>query len=71
LAGSQAANFSRDEGLTVAENVLQANSGLAGVFAQNDEMALGAVEAARSAGVLHALVIGGIDAPDPARSAIA
>ncbi|NDL56934.1 substrate-binding domain-containing protein [Phytoactinopolyspora mesophila] len=70
LVGSQAANFSRDEGLTVAENVLQANSGLAGVFAQNDEMALGAVEAARSAGLLDDLVIVGFDATDDALAAI-
>ncbi|WP_166355703.1 substrate-binding domain-containing protein [Phytoactinopolyspora limicola] len=70
LASSQAANFSRDEGLTVAENVLQANSGLAGVFAQNDEMALGAVEAARSAGILDDLVIVGFDATDDALAAI-
>jgi ribose transport system substrate-binding protein len=70
LVSSQAADFSRDQGLTVAENVLQANAGLAGVFAQNDEMALGAVEAARSAGVLDDLVIVGFDATDDALAAI-
>ncbi|WP_170313680.1 D-ribose ABC transporter substrate-binding protein [Phytoactinopolyspora halophila] len=70
LVSSQAADFSRDEGLTVAENVLQANADLGGVFAQNDEMALGAVEAARSAGVLDELVIVGFDATDDALAAI-
>ncbi len=41
----QSANFNRAEGLTVMENILQANNDIQGVFAQNDEMALGAAEA--------------------------
>lgn len=41
----QTANFNRAEGLTVMENMLQANSDIQAVFAQNDEMALGALEA--------------------------
>ena len=35
--------------LTVAENMLQANPDFQAIFAQNDEMALGAIEAAKSA----------------------
>lgn len=68
LIASQTANFDRDEGLTVAENILQANPEIGGIFAQNDEMALGAVEAARGAGV--DLVIVGFDATDDALEAI-
>lgn len=68
LVASQTANFNREEGLNVAENILQANAALDGFFAQNDEMALGAVEAARGAGA--DLVIVGFDATDDALAAI-
>ena len=70
LVATQTANFNREEGLTVAENILQANPDLAGIFAQNDEMGLGAVEAARGAGILEDLVIVGFDATDDALAAI-
>jgi ribose transport system substrate-binding protein len=70
LVASQTANFNRDEGLTVAENILQAQGELAGFFAQNDEMALGAVEAASATGRLEDLVIVGFDATDDALTAI-
>lgn len=45
VAGKQPANFSRTKGLNVATNLLQSNSDVAGIFAENDEMALGAVKA--------------------------
>jgi ABC-type sugar transport system substrate-binding protein len=45
LVASQTANFLRDQGLNVTENILQANPNIKGIFAQNDEMALGAVRA--------------------------
>ena len=48
---SQTANFDRAEGLTVMENMLQGNSDVQAVFAQNDEMALGAIEAIQGAGL--------------------
>jgi ribose transport system substrate-binding protein len=70
VVASQTANFDRDEGFTVAQNIFQANPGLSGVFAQNDEMALGAVEAAREAGILGDLVVVGFDAIDDALTAI-
>ena len=50
VAASQTANFDRTEGMTVMENMLQANSDIQAVFAANDEMALGAVEAIAGAG---------------------
>jgi ribose transport system substrate-binding protein len=70
VVANQTANFDRDEGFTVAQNVFQGNPDLAGLFAQNDEMALGAVEAAREAGILQDLVIVGFDAVPDALEAI-
>jgi ribose transport system substrate-binding protein len=45
VVASQTANFDRAEALNVMENILQANRNVKGIFAQNDEMALGAVRA--------------------------
>lgn len=70
LVSSVTANFSRDEGFTVAQDILQANPDLEAIFAQNDEMALGAVEAADGLGILDDLVIIGFDATDDAIAAI-
>lgn len=70
LVATQTANFDREEGLSVAQNIFQANPDLDGLFAQNDEMALGAVEAAREAGILEDLVIVGFDAVEDALAAI-
>lgn len=69
LAASQTANFNREEGFSVAQNLFQGNPGLVGLFAQNDEMALGALEAASEAG-LDDLVIVGFDATDDAVAAV-
>lgn len=69
LVASQTANFNRAEGFSVAQNLLQANPDLDGIFAQNDEMALGALEAAAEAG-RDDLVIVGFDATDDAVAAV-
>lgn len=45
VAASQSANFERAEGMSVMENILQSEPELKGVFAHNDEMALGALQA--------------------------
>lgn len=45
VTGSQTADFNRATGMTVMENLLQADGSIKGVFAHNDEMALGALEA--------------------------
>lgn len=58
---SQTANFDRAEGLTVMENMLQANPDIKAVFAQNDEMALGAIEAIQSAGLAGEIQVVGFD----------
>ena len=49
VVAKQSADFDRSKGLTVSENMLQANPDIQAIFAQNDEMALGAIEAAKSA----------------------
>ncbi|CEM60593.1 D-ribose transporter subunit; periplasmic-binding compoent of ABC superfamily [Treponema phagedenis] len=68
VVAQQTANFNRSEGLSVAENILQANGDIKGIFAHNDEMALGAIEAAASA--KKNIVIVGFDATDDAIAAI-
>lgn len=59
ILASQPADFDRTKGLNVLENLLISNSNANGVFAQNDEMALGAVRAAQAAG--KSLLIVGFD----------
>lgn len=58
---SQTANFDRAQGLTVMENMLQGNSGVQAVFAQNDEMALGAIEAIEGAGLSNQITVVSFD----------
>ncbi|HEY6750887.1 MAG TPA: D-ribose ABC transporter substrate-binding protein [Rubrobacteraceae bacterium] len=69
VVASQSANFDRAEGLNVAENILQANPDIAGIFAQNDEMALGAVQALGGSAGDDVKVVG-FDATEDALSAI-
>ncbi|WP_238413001.1 substrate-binding domain-containing protein [Saccharothrix deserti] len=45
VVASQPADFDRAKGLDVTTNLLQSNPDLKGVFADNDEMALGAIKA--------------------------
>ncbi|UTR15678.1 ribose ABC transporter substrate-binding protein RbsB [Salipaludibacillus sp. LMS25] len=65
---SQTANFDRAEGLSVMENILQGNPNIEGVFAHNDEMALGALEAIEASG--REVVVIGFDATDDAVTAV-
>lgn len=45
VVATQTANFDRAEALDVATNLMQANPDVVGIFAENDEMALGAIQA--------------------------
>lgn len=65
---SQAADFDRQKGLSVMENIIQGNKDIQVVFAHNDEMALGAAKAIR-ANNIDAVVIG-FDGGDDALDAI-
>lgn len=68
VVAKQTANFNRSEGLTVMENILQSNPDVTGVFAHNDEMALGALEAIEAAG--KDITVVGFDATDDAVQAV-
>ena len=69
IVASLTANFDRSEGLTVMENILQANPDVKAVFAQNDEMALGAQKALEAANMKDVLIVG-FDATDDAVEAV-
>jgi ribose transport system substrate-binding protein len=70
IIAKQTANFNRAEGLTVFENILQAEPEIDGVFAHNDEMILGAIEAAKAAGRDAEIIFVGFDAVDDAVAAV-
>jgi ribose transport system substrate-binding protein len=71
IVASQPANWERDQGFTVFQNMLQAHADIDTVFACNDIMALGAVEAIAAAGRTGKVRVLGFDAIDDARRAIA
>lgn len=50
VVARQSANFDRSKALNVMQNILQAHPHIQGVFAQNDEMALGALKAIQQSG---------------------
>lgn len=58
ILASQPADFDRTKGLNVMQNLLTAYPAVQAVFAQNDEMALGALRALQTAGRTDVLVIG-------------
>lgn len=58
VVAEQTAEFDRAKGLDVATNLLQANSGTKGIFAENDEMALGAIEALGAKAGKDVMVVG-------------
>lgn len=68
VVAKQSANFDRSQGLTVAENLLQANPDIKAIFAHNDEMALGAIQAAKSAN--KEIMIVGFDGTDDGVKAV-
>lgn len=70
VVSSQPADMERDRAFTVMQNVLQAHPDLQAVFAANDVMALGAVEAIAAAGRAGTVTVVGFDAQDDARAAI-
>ncbi len=49
IVTKQTAQFDRAKALTVTENILQAHSDIKGIFAQNDEEAVGAARAVKAA----------------------
>ncbi|WP_407333546.1 ribose ABC transporter substrate-binding protein RbsB [Enterovibrio sp. 27052020O] len=68
LLASQPADFDRTKGLNVMENMLAANPDVQAVFAQNDEMALGALRAVQASG--KDILIVGFDGTDDGIAAV-
>jgi inositol transport system substrate-binding protein len=66
----QAGNWYREEGLSIMENWIQTGEQIDVVCANNDEMALGAIQALKNANMLDAVVIGGVDATADALAAM-
>jgi ribose transport system permease protein len=64
VVARQPADFDRTKGLDVMTNLLQAHPDIQGVFAENDEMALGAVKALGSKAGKSVSVIGFDGEPD-------
>jgi ribose transport system substrate-binding protein len=71
IVASQPANWERDQGFNVFQNMLQAHADIDTVFAASDLMALGAVEAIAAAGKTGKIRVVGFDALDDAKKAIA
>ena len=70
VVASQTANWERDQGFNVFQNILQSQSDLQALFACNDLMALGAVEAVAAAGKTGKILVVGFDAVKDGRDAI-
>ncbi len=70
IVASQTANWERDQGFTVFQNMLQAHPEIDALFACNDMMALGAIEAIAAAGRAGKVRVVGFDAVEDARKAI-
>jgi len=71
IVASQPANWERDQGFTVFQNMLQAHPETDALFACSDLMALGALEAIAAAGRSERIRVVGFDALEDARKAIA
>ncbi len=71
VVASQTANWERDQAFNVTQNILQAHPDITAIFACNDVMALGAIEAIAAAGREGSIQVVGFDAQDDARAAIA
>lgn len=71
IVASQPANMERDQAFNVTQNILQAHPDITALFACNDVMALGALEAIAAAHKSGAVSVVGFDAQDDARKAIA
>lgn len=72
IVQEQTANWQRTQGADLMTNWLSAGIEFDAVIANNDEMAIGAIQALKAAGrSMDSVVIGGIDATDDALAAMA
>jgi len=70
VVASQPADWDGPKALDVATNILQANPDIVGIYAANDTMALGVVEAVREAGKQDQVQVIGTDAVPQALAAV-
>ncbi|MBN1618623.1 sugar ABC transporter substrate-binding protein [Candidatus Dojkabacteria bacterium] len=70
IVASQPADWDREKGLNIFQNILQANPDVKALFACNDEMALGAVEAIKAAGKEEQIIVVGFDATKDGLAAV-
>jgi inositol transport system substrate-binding protein len=71
IIDEQTANWSRDQGQNLMTNWLSSGTAFDGVIANNDEMAIGAIQALKASGVaMDTVVVGGIDATQDALAAM-
>jgi ribose transport system substrate-binding protein len=68
IAASRTADWDREKGMNVAQDMLQANPALEALFAANDEMALGAIQGAKA--LKRKLIVIGFDAIAEANDAV-
>ncbi|MBU5313913.1 ribose ABC transporter substrate-binding protein RbsB [Tissierella carlieri] len=68
VVAKQTADFDRVKGLDVMENILQSQPDIQALFAHNDEMALGALEAIKASG--RDIMVVGFDATDDAVASV-
>ncbi|MCB0048455.1 MAG: sugar ABC transporter substrate-binding protein, partial [Caldilinea sp.] len=66
ITKEQSGNWQREEGLALMENWLQSGDQIDAVAANNDEMAIGAIQAIEAAGKLGEIIVGGVDASSDA-----
>ncbi|HBO37193.1 MAG TPA: sugar ABC transporter substrate-binding protein, partial [Pasteurellaceae bacterium] len=61
IVASQSANWETEQALNVTTNILTANPNIKGIFAANDNMAIGAVTAVENAGLAGKVLVTGYD----------
>lgn len=67
IIDEQTANWSRDEAQSLMTNWLSTGAAFDGVISNNDEMAIGAIQAMKAAGIdMGSVVVGGVDATQDA-----
>ncbi|MCA0273732.1 MAG: sugar ABC transporter substrate-binding protein [Proteobacteria bacterium] len=71
IIDEQTANWSREEATNLMTNWLSTGAAFDGVISNNDEMAIGAIQAMKAAGLdMGTIVVGGVDATQDALAAM-
>ena len=70
IVAEQTAEWDTAKGMAVTENIITAHPNLKAIFASNDNMAMGAIEALKSAKMLDKVMVVGFDGNPEAAEAI-